>query len=243
MGPPEPSTHSSPDSEAAAAWPPGSYLGLLGPATRDALLELGTIRRFSPGQVFITEGDQASEVFIILEGVAKVTGTGGGGTEVLIDIQVRGNTVGEMAALDGRPRSATVTAAGDVTASMIRGDDLLAFFRARPDALVAMTRLLSFRARQKVAQQLDFSGHDVKTRLARTLAAMAERFGSPAGNAVNLDIALTQADLASLVGAAEPTLHKALRDLRTEGAIVTHYRRMQITDLRALRRIADLTDR
>ena len=50
---------------------------------------------------------------------------------------------------------------------------------------------------------------------------------------------LTQPELAALVGAAEPTVHKALAKLRRRGLIVTGYRQMTVLDLAELRATAD----
>jgi len=207
---------------------------------RGELLALGTKRVFSPEQIFITEGDENRDVFILVSGIVKVTAAAASGVRKLIDMQVGGDTVGEMAALDGQPRSATVSAAGHVEAVQISSDDLGVFFQANPAAADAMTRMLSQRLRLKIGQILDFGEFDAPTRLARTLVALAEKCGSSAPGGVALDMPLTQPELASLVGTAEATVHKAMRALRDGGAITTGYRRLTILDMTALRAVAEL---
>jgi CRP/FNR family transcriptional regulator, cyclic AMP receptor protein len=223
-----------------AAWPPRSYLASLAESMRSELLALGPRRVFSPEQVFITEGDENRDVFVLVGGIVKVTATAASGAQKLIDMQVGGDTVGEMAALDGQRRSATVSAAGRVAAVQISSEDLIAFFQANPAASDAMTRMLSQRLRLKISQILDFGEFDARTRLARTLVALAEKCGSSAPGGVTLDMPLTQPELASLVGMSEPAVHKAMRVLRDGGAITTGYRRLVILDMVTLRAAAEL---
>jgi CRP-like cAMP-binding protein len=217
---------------------------MLAPATRDALLGLGLRRVFAPGQVFIAEGDQDTDMFVLLEGIAKVTAKGAKDEE-FIDVQAKGDTIGELAAInpgpDPLPRSATVMAVGDVEAIRIIKPDLDAFFMAHPDAAVVMAFMLGGRQRQKLRERLDFSGFGATARLARTLAALEEKLGIPAADG-KLVIPLSQTELAALAVLAAPTAQKALRDLRDAGAIATGYRTITITDMAALRKAGQLPD-
>jgi CRP/FNR family cyclic AMP-dependent transcriptional regulator len=235
----------SPADDSASGWRPNSYLGMLAPATREALLGLGLRRLFAPGQVFIAEGDKDTDMFVLLEGIAKVTAKGAN-SEEFIDVQAKGDTVGELAAinpgLEPLPRSATVLAAGDVAAIRIMKPELDAFFMAHPDAAVAMAFMLGGRQVQKLRERLNISGFDATARLARTLAALEEKLGTPTADGTLLDIPLSQTELATLAVLAGPTVQKALRDLREVGAILTGYRTITITDMAALRRAGRLGD-
>lgn len=230
---------------ASPAWRPDSYLGMLAPRTREALLGLGVRRVFRPGQVFIAEGDADTDMFVLVDGIVKVTALSPD-ADVFVDVHARGDTVGELSALNPGPtplvRSATVMAAGSVEAIQIAKRDTDAFFAAHADAAVAMAFMLGGRQRQKLRERLNMTGFDVKTRVARTLAALAEKLGvqTPAG--VELGMPLSQIELANLAAVAEPTAQKALRDLRKVGAIETNYLRITITDMDALLDAGDLHD-
>lgn len=226
---------------AVAPWPSQSYLGLLPPHTRAALLALGTRRVFSPGQVFVTQGDEAREIFVITEGVVRVEAVDATGDAKLIDIQARGDTVGEMAALEGTVRSASVSAAQRVVAVEITADDFLSFAENDSAAARGMMRMLSIRQRHRMRQTLDFNKYDAGTRVARTLVALADKCGVRTDEGIVLDVVITQADLAPLVGASVPGIHKALRSLRETEVVETGRRRLLIRDLDALRRLADLS--
>ena len=226
----------------ASSWRPDSYLGMLAPATRAALLSLGIRRVFGPGQIFIREGDWHADMFVLLEGIVKVTAEVASGEE-FINFRAKGDTVGELAAISPKPvqRSATVRAAGDVAAIEITKPDLDAFFIDHPDAAVAMASMLGGRQLEKMRQLLDISGFDATTRIARTLLAVEKKLGVPTADGTLLDI--TQTELANLAVVAGPTVQKALGDLRKkQGAILTGYRTITITDMATLRRAGQLPD-
>lgn len=235
----------SPVDDSASDWRSNSYLGMLSPTTREPFLSLGLRRVFAPGQVFIKEGDQDTDLFVLLEGIVKVTAKGAKGDE-FIDVQAKGDTVGELAAINPSPellpRSATVMAAGDVTATRISKPDLDAFFIAHPDAAIAMAFMLGGRQMQKLRERLNISGFGSTARLARTLAALKEKLGVSTAAGILLDIPLSQTEMANLAVVARPTVEKSLLSLRDAGAIVTGYRSVTITDMAALRTAGRLDD-
>lgn len=74
------------------------------------------------------------------------------------------------------------------------------------------------------------------------LVELAASYGTPRAEGVVIDIRLTQPELATLIGAAETTIHKVLRELREECLVETGYRATVIRNLPWLRRLADLAD-
>ncbi|MGY1435805.1 helix-turn-helix domain-containing protein [Streptomyces reniochalinae] len=86
--------------------------------------------------------------------------------------------------------------------------------------------------------RIDFAGCDAGTRPARVLHQIAMTYGEPLGAGAVIRWPLTQPELATLSGAAEPTVHKALRRLRETGVISTGYRSITVEDLALLRGVA-----
>lgn len=89
-------------------------------------------------------------------------------------------------------------------------------------------------------RRLDFRGYPAKVRLARLLVELAVSYGTAGTGGVVIGCRLTQPELATLIGAAETTVHKVLRELRDEDLLVTGYRSTAIRDLPRLRKLADL---
>jgi signal transduction histidine kinase len=78
------------------------------------------VRRYAPDELIFHEGDAGDSLYLVGEGSVKISKRGrGGGPEVLGYIQP-GNFFGEMALLDGEPRSATATAAGPVVLGQVK---------------------------------------------------------------------------------------------------------------------------
>lgn len=223
-------------------WAPSSLLVGLPPATATALCNLGTRQVFDAGRVLLREGEVSTHVIVLLDGCVKVTATTAEGGFALLAIRVGGEIIGELASLDGQPRSATVTTAGRVRARVITQAPFHDFLFHHPDAAVAVSRSVGGKLRWATQRRIDFSGLEVRVRLARVLVELALAYGLHTVAGVEIGVALTQPEMAALVGAAEPTVHKALADFRSRRIIVTGYRRIRIVDLPALRVVAGHSD-
>jgi CRP/FNR family transcriptional regulator, cyclic AMP receptor protein len=229
------SMHTAPG---GGTWPAGSLLGGLQPSARERLLGLGAKQQYTDsGRILIREGDSSGFVFLLLAGMVKVSGTTESG-EALLAIRVAGDIVGELSALDGRPRLATVTTAGSVIAKAISPRDFLGFLAKNPDVALAVTRQITDRLRTATARRIDFTSLDVATRFARVLLELAERYGERTKAGTVIRCPLTQTELAALAGASEPTVQRVLRQLRAEDLVTTGYRETTVLDMDGLRRRA-----
>jgi len=205
---------------------------------RQRLFGLGAKRQYpDSGRILIREGETSSSVFLLLAGVVKVTGGTGGG-EALLAIRVGGDMVGELSALDSRPRLATVTTAGPVIARVIGQGEFTSFLSRNPDVALAISRGVADKLRSATARRVDFSGCDVATRFARVLLELTIRYGQQTRAGTVIRCSLTQTELAALVGAAEPTIQRVLRQLRADGVVATGYRETTVLDVAGLRQRA-----
>ena len=95
--------------EAQSQGPPG-FLASLGAPAAVEFERLGRRRRVPAGEMLFLEGDRADEVLVLLAGEVKISVGSLEGREVILDVLEPGALVGELSAIDGKPRSATVTA-------------------------------------------------------------------------------------------------------------------------------------
>jgi CRP-like cAMP-binding protein len=218
----------------------GSLLATLSPSAAAELVGLGTWCRFGPGKVLLREGESSTHIYTLLRGVVKVTATTSEGGFALLAIRAAGDVVGELAALDGEPRSATVTTAGGVDARMITQPVFNSFLNRHADAAVAVSRSVAAKLRWATRRRIDFSGREVRVRLARVLVELVAVYGERTPTGIRIGVPLTQPELAALVGAAEPTVHQALAALRRDKVIETGYRSTTILDPPALRVVAEV---
>lgn len=222
-----------------ASWPKRTVLGSLSEPTRETLLALGTQREFSMGSTLIMEGHTSTDVMVLIDGWAKVVGVTEEGGLALLALRGSGEIVGEQAALDNQPRSASVISAGATIAHVIRQREFLRFLADSPEASVAVSRSLSSKLRWSTHRRIDFSGLSVQTRVARVLSELARLDGTLVGGDIQFGYTLTQPELAAMVGASEPSVHKTMRQLRRQGVITTGYRHVVIRDIAALDAIAE----
>ncbi|MFI6252308.1 Crp/Fnr family transcriptional regulator [Streptomyces sp. NPDC051016] len=221
---------------AVAYWPPAGLLGRVDEADRAVLMGLGHGVAYPTGQITILEADTSDFALLLLGGMVKVTARARDGREALLAVRMAGDLVGEFAGIDGRPRVGTVTACGRVLARYILRSELLECTKQHPGIGLALSASVVAKLRTATGRIVDFTGCDVLGRLARILHHLAVTYGPPGRNEVRLP--LSQPEMATLVGAAESSIHKALRALRDSGAVVTGYRRITILDLDHLARIA-----
>jgi CRP-like cAMP-binding protein len=202
------------------------------------LLAVAVQRRFDPGRVLLREGDRSDHVELLLRGFVKVT-TVVEGVEALLAIRIPGDIVGELAPLTNRPRGATVTACGRVTSSVVQQADFRRFLHQHPAAAVSMAAAIAGQLRWANLRRTDSAAYPAEVRVARTLVDLAEVCGRRTPEGITMVVPLSQSELATMVGIAEATVQKAVRELRRNGLIRTGYRRLTILDLEALGALGD----
>ncbi|SCL29529.1 cAMP-binding domain of CRP or a regulatory subunit of cAMP-dependent protein kinases [Micromonospora inyonensis] len=212
----------------------------LTPSARTALFDLGVRRQVDAGQIVIHEGFRESHLVLLEEGLTKVTANLPDGRTALLALRIGGDLVGEMSALNGEPRSATITTCRPTRYSVIRPDRFKLFLRNHPDAALELAAMVSDRLRWSNRRRIDFTGYGVKERVARVIAEMCRTHGRQQRDGVVIDVRLTQPELATICGAAETSVHKALRELRGDGLVETDYRRITVRDLPGLQKAGKL---
>jgi CRP/FNR family cyclic AMP-dependent transcriptional regulator len=222
--------------------PRGTLLDVVPATHRAELLRLGTLQRYDAGSVLLREGERSTHVLLFHTAVAKVTASLENGRMALLGIRVNGDIVGEMAAIDGGPRSATVTLCGTGVLRVIKRAEFLDFLRSCPDAHIAVTSMISRRLRWANRRRVDFNGYPTGIRLARVLVELAEAYGHSATDGIIFDVGLTQEELGAFVGADTDTIGKELRKLRAQEVVRTGYGSIMICDLAALKLVARMPD-
>jgi CRP-like cAMP-binding protein len=218
---------------------PGEFLSLLDPEDREALVARAGRRRFRRGSLLIHEGDSGDEVFALLSGRVKVTGTTGEGREVIVRFAGPGELLGELAVIDGQPRLASVEAIDPVEAVAIAGSDFRALLDSHPGISVALLRSLSRRFRGADRARVEFAASQTLGRVAARLLELVERYGEPAENgAVAINLPLSQEELAGWTASSREAVAKALQTMRKLGIVNTERRRITVLDPEALRRHA-----
>lgn len=211
----------------------GGFLGQLAHATRAQLEAVATRREWSEGTTLFREGDQADRVIIIETGLVKAVSTSPDGVETVLGLRGSGDVLGELAAIDGGTRSASVSVIRPVTGLAVEVTAFRRFLATHADACYELLAIVTRRVRDASRRQSEYGSLDTTSRLATVLVELAVEHGQPTADGIEVSL-LTQDELAGLTGASRESTARGLRALREAGLITTQRRRIAVHDLRAL---------
>lgn len=184
------------------------------------LAELARPFSVKPGAILFEAGDPGNGCYAILEGSLKVSIVSFDGDEQLLAVMGPGSIVGELALLDGRARSATVTALKPTRLAFIEKHRFERFADENPALYRHMLSIVGSRLRQANDVLAARSFLPLPGRVAQTLLQLAETFGKPVDNGrVLIHYKLSQADIANMAGAARENVSRVLNDWKRAGTV------------------------
>jgi CRP/FNR family cyclic AMP-dependent transcriptional regulator len=195
-------------------------------------------RSYRRNEVIFHRGDPAGALHVIRSGRVKVTLPSEEGDETVLLLMGAGDCFGEVAALDGGPRSATMTAVEPTETVALLRDDLLTCVREQPDLALALIQTLAARLRRTDAWLEDSYFQDLDTRLARRLTELAEEQGHATPDGIEVAFPLTQSDLAGMLGVTRVSINRLLGTYQDERLLRLNRGSFTVLDPEALRRRA-----
>lgn len=213
----------------------GDFLGGLPAEDAEELRSLGARRRFPAGAVLFVEGDPAHEALVLLSGEVKVSVGSAEGKDIVLEVFEAGALLGELSVIDGRPRSATVSALTPIEVLAVAAGSFNDFLDRHPVVLRRLLIDVIGRLRTRVRHQLEFGAGDALGRVCARLADLADRYGAPQADAVVLQSPVNQSELAAWTGLSREAVVKALRGLRQLGWIDVQGRLIVVRDPERLR--------
>ena len=208
----------------------------LAPTEIEALATCLRPRRYRRGAPIFFQGDPGTGFYIIQSGRVKIALTSPDGREVVLTLLGPNDFFGDLALLDGEPRSADALALDDCSLLLLTREDFLSFLDTRPQVSRELLAVLSRRLRRNAQLIQDAAFQDISGRLARLLLQLAEQHGRPGAEGVLLGARLTQSELAAMVAATRESVNKALRVFERRGLIRRQRGLITLLDPDALRR-------
>ena len=177
--------------------------------------------RYSANEFIFRKNDEGASLMIIASGRVKIISVSRAGTEVLLNIIERGEVFGEMALLDGKPRSADAVAATETELITLHRRDYLPVLYKNPKAVGQITSILCNRIRQTSAFVEDAVFLDAPARMLRRMRGLAEQYGRPEPDRVGIRIqhGLSQQELGESVGLTRVSINRHLAAWRERGLI------------------------
>ena len=175
----------------------------------DRLCAYGKIREVKRGATIFTKGEPGQSMFAVCSGTVKISVPSLEGKDAVFNFIGEGGIFGEIALLDGRPRTADALAAANCQLMMIDRRDFLPLLRAHPELAIRIIEVLCTRLRHTSEQVEDIVFLDLPGRLAKALLRLAE---NNEGSSKNVKIAITQKEIGQIIGMSRESTNKQLRD-------------------------------
>ena len=162
--------------------------------------------------MIFARGDSGTALFAIASGTVKISAPSADGKGAVFNLISEGAIFGEIAVLDGLPRTADATALTDCELMVIERRDFISLIHERAEFAVKLIEVLCRRLRHTTGQLEDVMFLDLPGRLAKALLQSAEGAApAPGGNSVGKKIVLTQRNLSEMIGMSRESTNKQLR--------------------------------
>jgi CRP/FNR family transcriptional regulator, cyclic AMP receptor protein len=184
------------------------------PAELDEILKFASERRVRRGQTIFQRGDNGSSMMAVLRGRVRISSVSADGKEVTLNVISPGEIFGEIALLDGQPRSADASAIEDTTLLIVERRHFVPFLRQNEDLFLRLLSVLCSRLRRTSMALEEIALFDLPVRLARVLLKLAEDYGRPGSTGTRIEMKLSQRDLSNLVASSRESVNKQLRAWR-----------------------------
>jgi CRP/FNR family cyclic AMP-dependent transcriptional regulator len=172
-------------------------------------------RAVGRGTTLFSKGDPGSGLMGVLAGAVKISVPSADGRDIVLNIIHAGEIFGEIALLDGQPRTADATAAADCELIAIDRRDFIPFLRSQPDLAMQIMTVLCSRLRRTSEQVQDLTFLSLPILLAKTLL----RLSAEQGGGARAKLTITQREISEMIGRSRESTNKQLRSWVKQGWI------------------------
>lgn len=188
-------------------------------------------RRFAPDEQLIDHWAETRDVGFVVEGRVRVLSHSAGGREISFSDIDAGELVGEMSALDGRPRSASVVALEEgALIAFLPAKPFQALVTAHPELAMAMMLRLCDKLRGATDRIMELSTLGANNRVHAELLRLARRASRQGASAVITPIPV-HSDIAARVSTTRETVARVLSDLTRDGMLERRSDALVVRDL------------
>jgi CRP/FNR family cyclic AMP-dependent transcriptional regulator len=205
-------------------------------STITELASLSSRRAVPPKAVVFTQGQPGDALFGVIKGRVRISSSTAAGKEMILNILEPGEVFGEIALLDGHPRTATAVAVTPTELFSITRQVFLGLLARRAELAQHLLMLLCERIRWSSGIAEDLALLDVPARVARRLVCLTKDRLSAAGTPPELLI--SQQELANFLGLSRQIVNQHLQVWKERQWIILGRGKLQIKDMRAMRKVA-----
>jgi CRP/FNR family transcriptional regulator, cyclic AMP receptor protein len=185
----------------------------------EKLESLATRKKFAAATAVFFQDDPSDSLYVVLSGSAKVFRTSEDGRDRIMTILRPGDAFGELAMIEGQPRSATVQTLEDTEMLVLTRRDFERFASEHPDFLFKLLQSMCERVRRINEDVLDLSFKDVPYRVLRLLSQLVARHGESGPDGWRIRMPLSVRELSSMVGSNTETVGRLLDRYESDGLV------------------------
>jgi CRP-like cAMP-binding protein len=217
----------------------GSVLSRCPSDILDDIVRRGSIVRHSKGETIYSQGTPGDSLIVLLTGSLKIVNFTSEAREVVLGFAKPGALIGEIAVLDGSPRSADVIALEATESFVVYRRDLMPILRSSGDAMFALVEGLCATIRS-TNTLVESYAMNTTARGAACLTQLAARHGREiSSGGVMIDLKVTQRDLGNYLGLTRETVSRMLGEFREAGLVALKGNQIVILDANGLQDIAE----
>jgi CRP/FNR family transcriptional regulator len=199
-----------------------------------------TTNQYKRGQVIFYEGNEPKGLFCVYSGKIKLFKTGDDGREIIIKIAAPGDILGYRSILTDEPYNLTGEVIEEAEVCFVDKHFFASLVAKDADIAFSVLRRLGHELAVVQAQLSDVLSKSVRQRLSHLLITLQKTHGKKRGDEVFIDLRLTRAELASMVGATPETVIRLLSDFSDAQYIHLEGKRILIRNSNELLREANI---
>jgi CRP-like cAMP-binding protein len=190
-------------------------------------------RSFATGESICRLGDAGDSIMAVVVGTVRISRPTSRGKEIILADLGSGELFGEIALLDGKPRSANVAALTNCELMFLERRNVIPFLERNPAVCMKMMEILCARIRRSDERMSDIAFFNLPIRLAKTLLYYQPEVR------VGMKVSLSQSELAEMAGGTREKVNRCLRDWQRQGIIELKNRWTIIRKPEALRALIE----
>lgn len=218
-----------------------SFLDEMSKEGREALERMMFTQHFHDGEIVIAQQDLSTSVYLVLRGAARATIFSADGKMVAYRDVPEGHIFGELAAIDGRPRAASIVAVGDLLVGVLSRDQFSDLIAIVPEFTWTLLRHFAVQTRAMTERIFEYSTMLVRERLVHELLRLADATDKRDGAAV-ISPAPTHYDLAIRISTHREAVSREMSRWSKMGLLVREGHTLSLRDIGKLREVEGLHD-
>ena len=210
------------------------FLSELSEGESARLLRGASSQEYPAAAVVFEPAARPHSVYLLERGLVRIYRLSSGGDEATLGYVRPGEVFGELGAFSDRPRESFAQAVRPSLVWRVSRTALLQVLREHPRIALEVTAQIGNRFKRIESRVESLVFRNLRARIAHILLELAEDFGREDGKGIAIDLALSQQELAALVGATRQSVNLCLREMREAGLVRYRNRRFAVPDVAAL---------